>query len=402
MSKIKVTLPKLHPGQRKIDADPTRHRVIAPGRQWGKTTFLTDQGIRALIEGRPAGWYAPTYKRLGEPFRRILKILPPELIRSKNMSDYRIESITGGVLMGWTMEDQDAGRGSTDTLALVDEAGLESNVDQFWHECISPTLARHRGRAVFAGTPKGRNGFWRLGSLGMDPDNRSWSFHAASSGQNPYLPPEYEDEARHDMPEMAFRQEILGEFLEEGGEVIRGLDDVIAAGVTRIEPREDGRYRAGLDLAKSVDYSVLSIFDENGQQVLLERWQGVPWRETIRRAVALVQPYGPTLLVDATGVGDPIYDAIRAEYSRTKPFKFTAQSREDLLDHLVLVAEQAEWRLLDVPAQRAELESLEWKATRMGKLRLQVPDSMHDDIIMANALALMGWRRERKLTIGLA
>jgi hypothetical protein len=204
------------------------------------------------------------------------------------------------------------------------------------------------------------------------------------------------------MPDRIYRQEILGEFLEEGGEVIRGLDDVIAAGVTRIEPREDGRYRAGLDLAKSVDYSVLSIFDENGQQVLLERWQGVAWRETIRRAVALVQPYGPTLLVDATGVGDPIYDAIRAEYSRTKPFKFTAQSREDLLDHLVLVAEQAEWRLLDVPAQRAELESLEWKATRMGKLRLQVPDSMHDDIIMANALALMGWRRERKLTIGLA
>ena len=398
MSKIKVTLPKLHQGQRKIDADPIRHRVIAPGRQWGKTTFLTDQGIRALLEGRPAGWYAPEYKRLGEPFRRILKLLPPELIRSKNMSDYRIESITGGVLMGWTMEDQNAGRGSTDTLALVDEAGLVGNVDQFWHECISPTLARHRGRAIFAGTPKGRNGFWRLGCLGTDPENGSWSFHAASSGQNPYLPPGYEAEAKQEMPDRAFRQEILGEFLDEGGEVIHGLEDLITPGVTKIEPQEGRTYRAGLDLAKTVDYSVLSIFDDEGRQVLLERWQGVPWSETIRRAVKLLEPYQAIVYVDATGLGDPVYDQIKAQYPLARPFKFTAQSREDLLDHLVLLFEQRRPRLLDVPAQRTELESLEW-AARGGKLRLQVPDSMHDDIIMADALALWGMAKARPVKI---
>lgn len=393
--KVQVALDVLHPGQRRIAADTTRHRVIAPGRQWGKTTFLQRTACEAIIRGQHVGWYAPEYKRLDEPFRRILKTIPSEIIVARDMNAKRLELKGGGILKGWTLEDLDAGRGSTDHLALVDEAGLVENIERFWHENIMPTLARHRGRGIVSGTPKGRNGFWRLACLGTDDKQPDWSFHAAPSGDNPYLPAEFMDEARLSMPMRSFQQEILGEFLDNGGEVISGLDEIISHGVTRIEPQQGQTYRAGLDLAKSVDWSVLSIFDSAGQQVLLERWQGVPWAETIRRAVRLVEPYKALLTVDATGVGDPVYDAIRKEWPRTEPFKFTEQSRADLLNALILQFEQMQLRLLDNAAQRSELESLEWAMTPRGKARLQVPGSMHDDIIMADALAVYGQAKYR-------
>ena len=270
------------------------------------------------------------------------------------------------------------------------------NLVRLWEENISPTLARYSGEVTFAGTPKGRNGFWQLACLGLDPLQTRWKFFPGRSSDNPFLPREYEQLARETMTDRSFRQEILGEFLDDGGEVISGLDQVILHGVTKIEPQQGHTYRAGLDLAKSVDYSVLSIFDQDGRQCLLERWQGVPWSETIRRAVALIEPYRPLLTVDATGVGDPIYDAIRRLWPRTEAFKFTEQSRADLLNALVLQFEQQGLRLLDNQAQRSELESLEWVMTNRGKARLQVPNSMHDDIIMADALAVYGMTKPQR------
>lgn len=394
--KIQVALDVLHPGQREIADDSTRHRVIAPGRQWGKTTFLQRTACEAILYGRHVGWYAPEYKRLDEPFRRILKTIPAEIIVARDMNAKRLELKGGGILKGWTLEDLDAGRGSTDHIALVDEAGLIGDIDRIWHENIMPTLARHRGRAIFSGTPKGRNGFWRLACLGVDQQQSDWAFHAAPSGDNPYLPREFMDEARQSMPSRSFKQEILGEFLDDGGEVISGLDELIQHGVTEIQPQSGHTYRAGLDLAKSVDYSVLSIFDQDSRQVRLERWQGVPWAETIRRAVQIVRLYGASLTVDATGVGDPIFDAIKREWALTEAFKFTEQSRADLLNQLVLQFEQMTPKLLDNPAQRSELESLEWVMTPRGKGRLQVPNSMHDDIIMADALAIYSVNQPRR------
>lgn len=388
MPTIQVALDVLHKGQRKIADDPARHRVIAPGRQWGKTTFLQRTACEAILYGRHVGWYAPEYKRLDEPFRRILKTIPQELIAARDLNAKRLELSGGGILKGWTLEDIDAGRGSTDHLALVDEAGLVPNIERTWHENIMPTLARHKGRVIFSGTPKGRNGFWRLKCLCDDPTKPEWSFHPGPSGQNPFLPPEFQEEARLSMPDRSYRQEILGEFLEDGGEVISGLDKITQAGISHIEAAEGLTYRAGLDLAKTTDFTVLTIVDPEGRQVLFERWQHLPWDQTIERVVKLIQPYQPTLWIDATGVGDPIYERISKAYKRTKPFKFTEQSRADLLNSLVMAFEHGELKLLDIPEQRAELESMEWAVTRSGKTRLQVPDGSHDDTIMALALAV--------------
>lgn len=395
MQELILKPPRPHAWQQKILSDPTPYIVATTGRQLGKTTLAEQKVLLRLAKGHHFGYYAPKYKLLDEPFRRVLRRIPPELIKSRDLTAKRLELINGGLLKGWSLEDPDAGRGSTDHEALVDEAGLVPNLVRIWEENISPTLARHRGRASFVGTPKGRNGFWQLACLGMDPQRTRWAFFPGRSSENPFLPADYEQLARETMTERSFRQEILGEFLDNGGEVISGLDEIISLGVTRIEPQQGQTYRAGLDLAKSVDWSVLSIFDNSGQQVLLERWQGVPWAETIRRAVKLVEPYRALLTVDATGVGDPVYDAIRKEWPRTEPFKFTEQSRADLLNALILQFEQMQLRLLDNQAQRAELESLEWAMTPRGKARLQVPNSMHDDIIMADALAVYGQTKYR-------
>ncbi|MBL0142645.1 MAG: hypothetical protein IPP91_11230 [Betaproteobacteria bacterium] len=219
-----IELPELHPGQRRIRRAMKRFNVARMGRRWGKTTFGLDylvggeEGERGLAAGFPCGWFAPTHKVLADGWRESKAILSP-IIVAKEERDHRLELATGGSLEFWTLDIDDPARGRKYGRIFVDEAAQVRNLKDKWEQAIRPTLTDYRGEALFGSTPKGKNFFHELDQRSLTREN--WASFHAPSHENPHLPADELEEARGDLPELVYRQEYLGEYVDFAGVVVR-------------------------------------------------------------------------------------------------------------------------------------------------------------------------------------
>lgn len=385
-----IVLPKPHSGQAEVYRSTAQYRVLSCGRRWGKTNLMQTEAVRRAIKrAQPVGWFAPNYKYLGEPYRELCLKLTP-IIVAKNHE--RFITLANGVRIDfWTLEDENSGRGFKYGLAIVDEAGMVKNLGERFDNAIQPTLTDLDGDAIFGGTPKGRNYFFTLFMRGIE-GIPGWESFQKPTSTNPFLPP-----ARYDpeillaqgYPERSYQQEYLAEFLDDAGGVFIGVDAVIDKGRSQNEaPLPGVRYFCGIDLAQSQDFTVISIFDQGGRQVYFDRFQRLSWELTIQRLIIAISEYGATGFVDATGVGAPIYEALVAAGVDIMPFQFTAQSKGGLIERAVATVQRKDIRLMDILIQTDELKAYEYEVTKSGNVRMNAPEGMHDDCVIAVALAI--------------
>jgi len=158
----RIKLPKLHNNQLAIKSGLQRFNVIDCGRRFGKNVLDEDIAIKTMLDGYPVGWFEPTYKYMAPSWREIKNILAP-ITKDRSEQERRIEIITGGVLEMWSFDSNpDAGRSRKYKLAIINEAGLIGRLMEIWNTSIRATLADMRGGAIFSGTPKGLNDFYKL------------------------------------------------------------------------------------------------------------------------------------------------------------------------------------------------------------------------------------------------
>ena len=96
------------------------------------------------------------------------------------------------------------------------------------------------------------------------------------------------------------------------------------------------------DLAKTQDYTVISVFDRQGNiQVYRDRFRGYDWRYVKTKIKSISDHYNKgQVTIDSTGVGDPIYEDLAYAKVNVVPFKFTEASKVDLINKLSLWIEQ--------------------------------------------------------------
>ncbi len=384
-----LTFPRPHTGQKRLLNERSRFNVVACGRRFGKTKFAEfELAAKTALDGHPFGWFAPNYKYLLEPFDELRRVLAP-VISKANATDRRIELVTGGVIDFWTLEDRDSGRGRKYKRVAVDEAGFANDLAISWEMAIMPTLTDLRGEAWFLGTPKGRNYFHSIFALGGDPLEAEWQSWQMPTSANPHIPADEIEKARLRLPERVFRQEYEAQFLEDSGGVFLGVNNCIGARVASAEPVDGESYRLGWDIAKTQDFSVVTVLDSQNRQVYFDRFNGVGWDIQLSRVAAVAAKYGARCTVDSSGVGDPIYDRLRQMLPglTVTGFKFTASSKDQLISNLALMIEQRQIELMDIPVQTNELLAYEYTITKGGNITSSAPTGMHDDTVMALALA---------------
>jgi hypothetical protein len=73
---------------------------------------------------------------------------------------------------------------------------------------------------------------------------------------------------------------------------------------------------------------------------------------------------------------------------RLEAYKFTEQTRNDLLKNLAIKMEQRIVSLLDDDILKQELSYFQYELGNQGKLKIKVPDGLHDDCPFATALSM--------------
>lgn len=385
---VNVRLHKLHPGQKRIAEDATRFRVVMCGRRFGKSALGIRLCCDEALAGRPVGWFAPSYKLALEAWRELTQRLQP-IVARQSEQDKRMELVTGGVIEIWTLDTPDPARGRKYSLVVIDEAGIAKDLLEVWQTAIRPTLVDFGGRALFLGTPKGRrHGFVSLFNRGLT-DDTEWQSFRASTLDNPYIPEAEVEAARRELPPEIFQQEFEGIPTDDGANPF-GLD-AIRKSVSALSEQPAVVY--GVDLARSIDYTVVIGLDAWRKVCVVERWQA-PWAETKERVAKLV---GKTpAVVDATGVGDAIVSDLLLMGVDAAPHVFTQSSKLRLMQRLIAAFQGGE---LQIPGGwlPAELETFEFHYTATG-VRYEAPRGAHDDGVMALGLALYGWDRVQVVT----
>lgn len=389
----------LHAGQQAILRRAGRFNTVACGRRFGKTTmalalaaFGAPGAPGGLLAGYPVGYFAPTYKALEASWRASRRFLL-DYIERIDTQQKRIELATGGVFEFWTLEDTDAGRSRKYALALVDEAAMARNLREAWEQSIRATLTDYRGGAWFFSTPKGRNHFHALCQLGIDGADPEWRSHHAPTVANPHIDPAEVEAARRSLPERVFAQEYLAEFIEDGAGVFRGVTEA-STGPWLEEMQRDGTYTMGVDWGRTEDFTAIAVVDHRDRLVHVDRFTGVGYELQVGRLRRLWLRFGDARIVaEANSMGGPLIERLQREGLPIQRFVTTNASKTKAIEALALAIEN---RQLTLPADpradtvRQELLAYEQERLPSGLIRYGAPPGLHDDTVMALAIAWHG------------
>ena len=234
----------LLPWQQEVFVSDTRFKVIAAGRRCGKSRLAA---TTLLIESLkcPAGsavlYVAPTNGQARQIIWQVLMELGRDVIQNAHINNQDITTINGATIYVRGADRPDTLRGVSLTYAVLDE--VADIKPETWEQVIRASLSDKKGRAMFIGTPKGRNWFYDLYKLGqedLDKDWKSWHF---TTKDNPLIDPTEIESAKKTLSTFAFKQEYMASFTNAGSNVFK--EEWIKYG----EEPQYGSYYLAIDLA---------------------------------------------------------------------------------------------------------------------------------------------------------
>ena len=385
MAVTEVVLPRLHAAQWEIVSSPARFRVAACGRRFGKTLAAAGEAVRAAASGAIVWWVAPTFEVTRRGWDGVINIVA-QIPGCEVRRGVREVLFPGGGVIAFKTADSNAGLlGAGLDLVVVDEAALVR--EEAWTRDLRPALSDREGRALFISTPRGHNWFWKLWQRGIggDGDWKSWSYPTSA---NPYIKQSEIESARREMPERFFRQEYLAEFIEDAGAVFRRVMDAIVQDVES-EPVPGHEYVFGVDWARDNDFTAIAVLNATtGRLVALERFNQIGWSLQRGRLKALADYWKPqVILAEENSIGSPNIEALQQDGLPVQPFQTTAHSKPQVIEALALAFERGEIGIVQDDVLISELQSYAMKRLPSGRFQYSAPSGMHDDTVIALALA---------------
>lgn len=377
---IEYRRPHLYPKQLAAIFHDKRYGMIEATTKGGKTVgciaWITEQAVQGK-KGNNYWWVAPIFPQAKIAYRRLKAYLPKGMFVS-NEQELTITLPNGAVIWFKGADKPDSLYGEDVYGAVIDEASRVK--EEAWY-AIRSTLTATRGKVRLIGNVKGRKNFFYQLCRRAEAGDPSMEYHiitaydAVAGGVIELA--EVEDAKRH-LPDSVFKELYLCQPSDDGGNPfgIKAIGECIKP--LSVNPPK----LWGIDLAKSVDWSVAIALDAQGDTCRFERWQS-PWQETkerIKRIVGATKAY-----IDSTGVGDPIVEELRRTGSNFEGFNFSSKSKQQIMEGLAAAIQS---KTVGYPdgAIRLELESFEYEYTRTG-VKYGAPQGEHDDCVCALALA---------------
>lgn len=414
--KSKVTLPYTpHPGQLLIHESTARFKLANCGARWGKDRCMIMEFIQKFgqmlsekdrgtdLVPRVYGWIvAPTYRMARQNWREIKKFFPKRwMAKDPYESDQVIETVGDGIIEVRSADDPETLVGVGLDIVLITEAARIKNLEQVWANIETRLMSPGRGingtggLGLLNSTPRGMNYWYKMWTWGQknlpeyDKDWESWSF---PSFDNPYLGEKdhkFFERMRKRYPDRIYRQEVLAEFLPEGNSVFPTADRETNFYIGDHQPQPGETYVIGYDPARVTDFSGVAVRNSQGECVKVLQWTGKPFTAQVDEIAVLsrVYNYAP-IVIDKTGLGEALPEALAQRGMSVEPIHFTHQMKEGLVNNLAMLIEQESIKYPKHDALVAELKDYEYKTTQTGITRYgNATSTGNDDLVTALMLA---------------
>ena len=378
--KITIRGVHLYPHQKDVadtlsDWEGCRDKVISvkSSRQKGKSLLCSQILVKYAIgfkdeKGKTRVtknfYVAPTLRQSRMMYDIVLKGLTPAgIIKKSNATDLFIELINGSTIYFKSSEMGDALRGfSCNGVTIVDEAAFQD--DNTYFALIRPWVQVAHAPIVLLSTPFIRQGFFYQSYIyGMEGVNNyisfDWSSPKYKESVEQLLSAEKLEEIRQLMPEKIFRNEYLGEFCDSDGIVFSLTDAVFAE--AHILPND--KLFVGIDWSNQTagdgDDTSISIFNQDGKQVLLRYFNNVP--NQTDRVYSILEPYLNQIVscvCEINSLGEPYTQMLKDKNpllaQKIKGFVTTNSSKNGLVVSLQNAFEKNEITLLPDSKQREQ------------------------------------------------
>ncbi len=276
---------------------------------------------------------------------------------------------------------------------VFDEVAFEEEADFVVNEVIKMRLADREGKLDLVSTPNGRNWFYRK-MKEMRDHPRTAYIQNGDTRENRYISKKYLGMQVEYLSEQRVAQNIMGQFVDSGGEIIPGryIDKALIENraVTEIN-REGGRIINGWDLARKKTATVgITIWCKDDICTVLDvvRIRLWDWNAVIAAVRKQQLKYPGRLVIDGTGLGD----VVESQLTDLNPdaIVFTEKVKAELLTNVELFhglgrIKYSRWELPDGPGKvwslEDELRSATWE------------DNNRCDGLMALGLALWPLRK---------
>lgn len=378
--------------------DTTKYIVGCFGRQAGKSFTAQNLILKWVLEdnGSVAMWVSPVYSQAKKVFTELTNtIAETGLTKSVNKSELTITFINGSVLYFRSGEREDTLRGYTLTYLVIDEAAYIK--DNVWTEVLRPTVLVHGKKVLFISTPKGKNWFHTVAMRGNSQEYPQYKTFYATSFDSPFITKEELEEAKLSLPENIYRQEILAEFIDDGGEVFANLAlTTIMTQYTKQETTE--KYYAGLDFGRQNDYTVLIILNSKGEMVDFYRERQKSWDIIISEVLAKLRKWKAIGYAEVNSIGDVLYETLKKQYSSIQPFVTNNESKQNMIEDLIMGMNENKIKL---PSQTLnpdlynELSVFTYEySPKTRKVKYRAPNGFHDDCVISLALAYHSFKNK--------
>jgi len=419
---------KRHPGQAEVikgilSAQKALIFAIVCARGWGKTLFATNDIVipRMLdIKNCQVMWVAPTYKAAKAPIEDVWfgidentgeQFIPQYSEKGFQFfewkkADMEMHLFNGSKIFIRSASNPESIVSKGFNVIVIDEGALILK-DVFMKQ-ILPT-ARRKGVQIFIiTTPRGRNWVYEMYLAGQDLSKEKYL-----SFQQPWWKrPDYPvilRELMKDMPEHLRKQEFEAQFIGDGGNVFKNLPAVFVGKEIQFPSQdqewtgscdkemEDDTFVVSIDFAKSIDFTVITVMAMRAKRIVYySRFNKTSYKVVLDRIKRIAESYDADVIFDATGVGSGLSDFMEKIGRNNHPFKFTNDSKNELINRLIVACEYGEIEIPLITTMREEFELFTYELTRTGKLAYHAPDGKHDDTVISVAMA--NWYSEETVS----
>jgi hypothetical protein len=339
--------------------------VASCGRRYSKSTIGNILSVESAVvnEDQNNYWISPTYALADIQFKKYITDNNKGLFKNINIAKLTLDFWNGSRLYFKSAEEPERLVSDRIDNLFVDEAKIVK--ERAW-EVLIPALADNKNsRAFVFSTPRGKNWFHREYLKGLDKEyieKRQQISFTRTSYENPFLDHSWLDRLKREMTDRMFRQEILAEFIDDGT-VFLGVADCISD-----KPKQDIPYL--------IDFY---------------RFQHTTWEYIINKIKEVADKYpNSDIWIDSTGVGDPIVERLYNDRLAINGYKFTNQSKNDLIQGLIMSIDRKEINYPNIPELIDELKYFDYEISPSGNIKYSAPAGLHDDGVISLALATHG------------